>query len=295
MEIINQINEIKDLKNNIILGSVKLNNSKIIFKGKGNILWCEDNEITLSNSNIVFNGDNGLIILSKNKHNYVLNISINNDCSIFLGKDTYINGKLNIVVSEQKNVIIGNECLISFECWLRTADPHIVYDTNTKQRLNKSQSIFIGDHVWIGQHSYILKGTQIGSGSIIGALSVVAGKKIESNASYAGNPVKKIRQNVFFTGDCVHAYRKEETQIHQTYTSDKYIYSYNETEILPFSTLESHLNKLTLAQEKLDYLLSILHANKSKNRFFIQPINKQNKIESTTTRFKNHIMNLFNK
>ncbi len=294
MEIINQASEVKELKDNQRVGDIKLNNSKITFRGKGNILWC-DNNINLLNSNITFNGDNALIILSKNIHSYIVNISVNNDCLVFFGNDTYINGRLNIVVSEQSNVIIGNECLISFECWIRTADPHIIYDTETRNRINPSKSIFIGDHVWIGQHSFILKGSQVGSGSIIGGMSVVAGKKIESNCSYAGNPAKKIREGVFFTGDCVHTYREKETQQHQVYNDDKYIYSYEAQDIIPFSNLETHLNQLTLAQEKLNYLLEILCNTQNKNRFFIESVCDKVEVKDTDNQYLKRLKQLFSK
>jgi len=108
-----------------------------------------------------------------------------------------MNGKLNIVVSEQKNIFIGDGCLFSFDIWIRTGDAHLIYDSNLKSRINFSGSIYIGDHVWIGQHVFILKETKIGSGSVIGSMSIIPGKILESNASYAGNPVKKIKSNIF--------------------------------------------------------------------------------------------------
>lgn len=280
MEVINEIEDIENLKENEIIGNIKLINSKITFKGKGNILYCDKQCVRLANSHLLFNGDNSIIFLCKSKYNYLLSVFINNDSVLYFGRDNYINRKLEIVVSEQKNVIIGNDCLFSFDCWFRTADPHIVYDVNTKNRINHSKSIYLGDHVWIGQHTLILKGTKIGSGSIAGGMSVITGKTIESNSSYAGNPVKKIRESVFFTDDCVHMYRETDTESHDMYDSDDYIYSYNEKEILQFDIIEKSLNKLMSVQKKLDYIINNLQKNQSKNRFFIEkPLEKQNFIE----------------
>lgn len=291
MEVINKEEQISSLKENTILGNPKLTNSKIIFSGKGNIIFCEKG-VHLLNSSLSFNASNSIIFLCKNKHNYLLNVSINNDSVLYFGKDNYINGKLNIILSEQKNIIIGDECLFSFDCWFRTADPHLVYDSNTKKRINYSKSIYLGDHIWIGQHALVLKGSQIGSGSIIGGMSVVAGKTIESNSSYAGNPVKKLCESIFFTGDCVHLYKEKETENHDIFEGDVYIYSYDEKEILPFDIVEKSLTELKSAQEKLDYIINTLQMNQSQNRFFIEkPVEKQSFIK----KIRNHFCSITHK
>jgi acetyltransferase-like isoleucine patch superfamily enzyme len=279
MEIIDKIEQLSNLRENTILGNLKLTNSKITFKGKGNVLYCDNDDVHLVNSILSFNGDNSIIFLSNNRHNYLLNVFTNNDSILYLGRDNYINGRLNLILSERENIIIGDECLFAFDCWLRTADPHIIYDSYTKKRINPSKGIYLGDHVWIGQHAFILKGTQIGSGSIVGGMSVVAGKTIESNSSYAGNPVKRIRESIFFTGDCVHLYDEKETNGHDIFESDKYIYSYNEEGLLSFSVIDKSLKELLSVSEKLDYIMHTLQANKNKNRFFIGNCSERHSLE----------------
>jgi len=103
-----------------------LQNSKITFRGENNILYCEKN-VKLVNSTIDFNASNSIIFLSSNKNSYILNVSIYNNSVFYMGKDNYINGRLNIVLSEQKNIMIGNDGLFSFDIWMRVADPHIIY------------------------------------------------------------------------------------------------------------------------------------------------------------------------
>ena len=266
LEILDQENGTDHIKENMILGQPpKMCNSKIIFKGKGNIFFCEAN-VQLSNSNIVFNGDNSLIYLSSNRSIYYLNTTINHDSVFYMGKDNYMNGKLSVILSEQKNILIGSEGLFSFSIWLRTADPHLIYDAHTKRRINDSRSIYIGDHAWIGQGALILKGTQIGSGSIIGAQSVVSGKTIESNTSYAGNPAKKIRGDIFFTGKSVHGYRQKETEKVAVFEGEDYIYQQS-ADTLSFMDIESKLTSLSFAKDKLKYLMATL--DRGKNRFYI--------------------------
>ena len=88
----------------------------------------------------------------------------------------YFNDVVNVILSESKNVVVGNGCLFSIGNWLRVADPHLIYNADTMKRINFSKSIYIGDHVWIGQNSLVLKGTQIGSGSIVAAGSLTTKK-----------------------------------------------------------------------------------------------------------------------
>ena len=153
----------KDENNNkILVKDPILLSSNISFKGKNNCLICEENVI-LENSSISFNGDNSIIYLSRNRNKYYFSISIYNNSVLYIDENNYMNGKLNMVLSEEKHILIGKNCLFSFGIWLRLADPHLIYDIETSERINFSKSIFIGDHVWLGQDAMILKGTQIGS------------------------------------------------------------------------------------------------------------------------------------
>ena len=197
--IIEKSEELKYLSNGNRFEGIEpeLENSKITIEGSNNILYCEEN-VKLVNSELIFHGSNSIIYLSSNKHIYYLFISLNNDNVFYIGKNNYFSGKFSVTLSEQKHCIIGNDCLFSFGIWIRNADPHLIYDINSKNRLNATKSIFIGDHVWIGQEAFLLKGTQIDSGSIIGARALVAGKKIPSNTVYGGNPCRNISKNVFW-------------------------------------------------------------------------------------------------
>ena len=82
--------------------------------------------------------------------------------------------------------------MIAPECCFRSADPHIIYDINTKKRINQSKSIFIGDHVWIGANAVILAGKSIGSHSVVAAGAVVT-KDVPDYAVVVGVPSKIIK------------------------------------------------------------------------------------------------------
>lgn len=259
----------KNLNNKILGTYPKLNNSKIIFNGNNNIIFCEDNVI-LKDSVLEFNGDNSIIYLSSNKFDYILNVAINNNSVFYIGKDNYINKELKIIISEEKNIFIGNDGIFSLGIWFRTADPHLIYDIKTNNRINESKSIYLGDHIWLGQNSLILKGTQMDSGSIIGANSVVSNKIIANNEIWAGNPVKKIKDKIFWDGKCVHKWTKKDTEKSMNYDSikndkpiDIYTYKYDPKNYLSYDEIENNLNNMTI-DEKLNYLKNI---PQNKNRF----------------------------
>lgn len=190
-ETVTHMDEFENLKLNSLIGAPpEMKSSSLTISGKNNILYCEDG-VVIENSIIRFSGDNSIIVLGSSKHPYKLNATIYNNCSLLIGRNCYFNGPLNVIVSEEQDVVIGNDCLISFGIWVRTADPHLIYDCATCTRINPSRNIVVGDHVWIGQAATILKNTIIGSGSIIGATSLVSGKRIPSNTSWGGIPLSK--------------------------------------------------------------------------------------------------------
>lgn len=257
-------------ENNKFLGTPPvMKGSFIRFNGSGNILFCEKG-VRLINSSIQFNGNDSVIFLCENWHDYILNVTVYNKSAFFVGRNNYINDELNAILSERKHLFIGNDGLFSLGIWMRLADPHLVYDANSKQRINPSKSVFIGDHVWLGQGAYILKGTHIHSGSVVGAGSVVAGKKIPSNTSWAGNPARELRRDVFWNKPCVHAWSEEETQQSQVFDDNRHIYRNDPEVYLPFDELDRRLTEAANATERYEYLQTLAN-DAPKNRFALEP------------------------
>ena len=249
---------------NKIIGNPKIVNSEIRFKGKNNILYCEEG-ITIKDSYINFEGNNSLIFLSKNRHIYYFQITIYHNSVCYFGKNNYSNKKFHIIISEEKNVFIGDECLFAIDCWIRTADPHIIYNFD-KKRINHSKSVYIGDHVWCGQNVLIFKGSKIGSGCIIGGGSVVPAKKLFSNSIYAGNPVKLIKSDVFHSKKSVNFFEEDDSAKYDEFIDDRWIYKFDDN-TLSFDVIEEEILKSKDVNYRLDYLKSRL--NKSKNRFYM--------------------------
>ncbi len=268
-EIITTSKEFKNIENNTFEGKVpKMTNSKIIFKGKNNILYIEDG-VQMENSTIIFNGSDSIIYLSRSKQIYYLDAAVNNNSVLYIGKENYFNGIIHLTASDQKNIIIGNNGMFSFNIHIRVSDGHAIFDTQTHAVINAAKSIYIGDHCWIGFNCAILKGSKIGSGAIIGASSVVANKNLCSNTSFAGNPVRMISRNVFFTKESTKNYQDVDVKLHKYFDQNDFIYENIEEEKISFETMELELAPNITNKTKLDWIKNNLANNESKNRFFI--------------------------
>ncbi len=262
---------------NQILGEKpKISNSKIVFNGKNNILFCEPG-VVLENSSLTFNGDNSLIYLGKCRVSYNLTIKIHNDSVFSIGPNSSTAGKLKAYLSEQRHCFIGTDCMFAYDICIRNSDPHLIYDCETKSRINPTKSVLIGDHVWVGQDSLILKGSRIDSGSIVGGKSVVTSKHIHANSAWAGNPARKVKENVFWDRACVHAWDQDITDHSWDYNDyisycgfdmdpESFIYQYSSEEEISFEDIDRELSIRDSAQSKLEYLQK-LYSNKVKNRF----------------------------
>lgn len=232
-----------------------LKNSVIDFVGKDNILFCEEN-VRLENCNLSFKGNGSVIYLSSSRHEYKINVTLFHNSVCFVGKDNYFNGTLNAMLSEQRHLFIGARGVFSFGIWIRNADPHLVYNAETMERINPTRSIFIGEHVWLGQSAMILKGSQIGDGSIVGAMSLVAGKKIPPNTSWGGNPARLLKEGIFWDGSCVHTWTQEKTDKSRNYEDDKYIFK-DSSMRLPYDEIDQKVSEAGDAGKRLNYLLEI--------------------------------------
>ena len=256
--------------NNKIIGNIEYRNAEIKFKGSNNIFICK-NKLILENCKIRFTGNNSLVYIDKNNYPISLNIRLGNDSVVYIGKDCYMNRTSHLYATERKNIIIGDQMLLSFDVYMRTADPHLIYDCETKKRINFSKSILIGDRVWIGQQSLILKGVTIGSGAIIGGNSVVSNKKINSNSLYAGNPAKKIKEGVFFGNfRSTHDYTDEEEIDSKIFKNDdinSFVYEKDKNTI-SLNKIDRDLMEIKASEDKINYLEKNISNNINKNRFY---------------------------
>lgn len=260
--------QLLELEENEFIGELpKLTNSQINFNGRNNILICEE-DVHLWNSRIDFNLDNSVLYLSSNIHDYSVNISLHKNNICFIGKNNFFNGRTIFVLSEAKNIIMGDDCFVSYNVVFRTSDGHCIYQEDSKERLNYAKSIYVGDHVWFGQNAMIFKGSKIGSGAIVGAGAVVSNKTVLSNTTSAGAPLRMIHEKTFWTPHSNLGWGEEEIQKMSKSESDLFVYEVEES-TLNFDEIEARLNGFSDPDDVVDYIWSTFLVS-GKNRFCIK-------------------------
>lgn len=268
MEFIKNTAQFEKMIDNKIVGMPELINSQINFRGRKNILFC-DNNIKIENAILDFNGNNSIVYLASNLENS-FKMEIYNNSLFFFGKDGKIGDNVKVSIYESQNIFIGDECIIGDNVNISTSDSFPIYDGDSKERINYSQSVFIGDHIFLGNSSYISRGVTIGSGTIVGDCTYVQPfVRIPSNLHLSGNPAKIIQENVFFTDEFLGPFNNEDSLNSKDYRSDVFIYDFVNQETLDINYIDDVLKDLDV-DGKLEFVQKLFVRNKRRNRFAIK-------------------------
>lgn len=191
----------------VFTGNIDVNNFKIgngsrflgentinyRFGSAGNAISIGDN-FSPNNLKIVMKCHNSKLIIGDNVKFTGHILIVGNNLLVKIGHNTTVQGAY--ILSREKDVIIGSDCLLSRGIEIRSTDVHKVYDLDTNKRLNPAQEVVIGDKVWICARTVISKGSKIPNGSIIGILSFVNKEFTEENTIIAGIPAKIVKKNI---------------------------------------------------------------------------------------------------
>lgn len=117
-------------------------------------------------------------------------VSINNPRNVIIGRNSYINGGC-LSVGKHSKIIIGNDCLISYNVHFRT----MTHNYEKKDKLIRLQGeyekdIVIEDDVWIGYGVQIMPGVTVHTGAVVGAGAVVT-HDVESYTVVGGGTSKE--------------------------------------------------------------------------------------------------------
>jgi acetyltransferase-like isoleucine patch superfamily enzyme len=96
-----------------------------------------------------------------------------------------------VLLSSQKSICIGNDCLIAE--WVSIRDAQHNFRVGTAIRLQglSALPVVIESDVWIGRASCIIYGAVLQHGCVVGANSFVKGSTLDANGIYVGTPVRK--------------------------------------------------------------------------------------------------------
>ena len=122
--VITRAEQLHDLPdgNRLIGTAPELEDSVIEIHGSGNILVCHPS-VRLVGSKLNFYGSDAIIYLCPSAKPYRINAFASSGCVLYIGKDNYFNNTVNLLLTEGKHCVIGNDCIISFGVWLPRRTP----------------------------------------------------------------------------------------------------------------------------------------------------------------------------
>lgn len=119
------------------------------------------------------------------------------DSKIIIGSNVGTTAGVDLHADKKRKVVIGNSCIVG-RLAVFTTDYHAVFDRTTKEKINPSQDVIIGNNVWIALGVFIMKGVTIEDFAVVGSRSVVT-KSLPGYSLCAGIPAKVIRENIVWS------------------------------------------------------------------------------------------------
>lgn len=177
------------------------NDIRLRIKGDNNQIIIGD-DCSLKNVVISIYGNNNVVTIGNNIQTHGLTVEIGfmwhnkaNNTNLSIGNKTTINGATIIMLEDDSQVKIGENCMFACDVELWATDTHSITDLEDNL-INYGGNIQIGNNVWIGKDVKICKKAQISDDTVVGFNSVVASKFQQSNVILAGNPAKIIKENI---------------------------------------------------------------------------------------------------
>lgn len=177
----------------------KIQGLKISMSGSNNTIKIYE-PYCFKNCKLYINGNNNIFEVfatKKSINNTVFNMQIRGENRrISIGKNCYIGEALLINNNDHSSILIGNDCMLSANIHIRTADGHVICQSGTKNIINFGGDVDIGKHSWIARDVFINKNVSIPNDTIIGAGALVTKSFFETNTILAGVPAKIVKRNV---------------------------------------------------------------------------------------------------
>ncbi len=139
-----------------------------------------------------------------------------------IGKCFSIGPRYEIAVDGFTSILIGDDCLFSWDIVMLSGDGHSIFDITTGENINfpkcpcEPRRIEVGNHVWVGMRVALLYNTKIHDGSMVGACSLVK-NVLPNNCMAAGTPAKVIKKNIAW---CEPEYAEDIMECGQEYVNN---------------------------------------------------------------------------
>ena len=195
-------------KNGEKVRNPKIDGLNVEFYGKDSVVEIYE-PYNFENCCLKLRDDNLIQIQSTNYiiKNLQLPVPMREHSQLIIGKDLSCIG-CSLYMHDEPNtkVIIGDDCMFSFDIIIWPSDGHAII-SDKGEYLNKGENITIGNHVWLGMGVNVLKGSHIPDNSIIAARSVVlksstkastrAFATLSGGGVFAGIPARLVKSGAF--------------------------------------------------------------------------------------------------
>lgn len=114
----------------------------------------------------------------------------NKDAVICFGNNVHINNNFSAI--SEKQISIGNNVLVGYNCQITDSDFHDLNKSNRQQTDPSPAAVIVGNNVFIGNNVTILKGVAIGENTVVANGSVVT-KSFPENVIVGGVPAKILK------------------------------------------------------------------------------------------------------
>lgn len=174
--------------------------NKIINRGKNNQVII-DKTVLIKKCKIKIWGNNNTIIINPKAYLHRVYIRIGfedcpiNNCRITIGQNTSINSADIQMGESNSQIIIGDDCMFSFDIEIACSDTHAIINNNC-ELINIGRKIEIGNHVWVCKEVKILKNTKIPNNTIIAQNSIITKEFDIENTIIAGIPAKIVKEGI---------------------------------------------------------------------------------------------------
>lgn len=181
-------------------------------KGNGKVyinLWGEENVFKIGKDNVI---NNDLFVLywlcSPNIFPRRVSVEIGNH-NIFNGEQI----KIICPIKENGYIKIGNDNLFGGYITFRGRNDHLIYDINTKKRINEDLNIILKNNIWVCDSVTFLPKCLVEGNVIIAERSLVNKMFYEKNVLIAGIPASIKKQNVMWSRDLDNPDKKKDSSI----------------------------------------------------------------------------------
>ncbi len=189
-----------DIKHNSVTLRTK-SRVRVEIEGKNNVVLVEEGAKGFGVMDIRIAGDNNRVHVKKGANapfrilvGIIDNKSVSN-CSVIWGENVNSRGVSCLLLEDNTQITVGDNCLFADDIELRCTDDHAILN-ETGEVINRAQSITIGNRVWMGQGVRVMKNSVVPEGCVVGMNTVVAKKFTEPNCVIVGNPGRVVKQNI---------------------------------------------------------------------------------------------------